>query len=86
MVPRMIEDIANGVPVLIPIGGDQPNDFVVNGDVGRAIILALEAKRLHHQIYHIASGRACTLRDFASVLLERFPSADIRWTCYGWVD
>ena len=66
VVPRFIDDISNGRPVVINGDGTQTRDFVWAGDVAAAFRSALEAAR--PATYNIASGRSTSINELAEIL------------------
>ncbi|MEE9568084.1 MAG: NAD-dependent epimerase/dehydratase family protein [Candidatus Binatia bacterium] len=74
---QLIEDVMSGKEVVIPCGGDQLNDALYVGDVARAIFLALKAESPRQWTFNIGTGKGVTLRDFAQVLGNIYPSARI---------
>ena len=62
---------------MIPQGGDQLNDAVYVGDVGRSVYLALkaaDAERVDFQYWH---GQGLTPRDFLNAAAKLFPNHKI---------
>lgn len=77
MYGQLIEDVMSGKEVVIPCGGDQLNDALYVGDVARAIFLALRVESPRQWTFNIGTGKGVTLRDFAQVLGNLYPSARI---------
>lgn len=76
LVPSMIEGVARGKSVRVS-GGDELNDWIYFADIANGLVDAATAGEFTYPVYHIGTGRAESLRDFASVLEEAFPDADI---------
>jgi UDP-glucose 4-epimerase len=57
----------------IPEGGDQLNDAVYVGDVGRSVYLALKAPAPEQWTFNIGTGKAWTPRDFLNAAAKLFP-------------
>jgi UDP-glucose 4-epimerase len=70
---QLIEKARNGEPWSIPQGGDQLNDAVYVGDVGRSIYLALKAAASRQWTFNIGTGKAWTPRDFLNAAAKLFP-------------
>jgi len=74
---QLIEKARSGDKWLIPQGGDQLNDAVYVGDVGRAVYLALKAPTPREWTFNIGTGKASTPRDFLSAAAKLFPNHKI---------
>jgi len=70
---QLIEKARSGEKWVIPQGGDQLNDAVYVGDVGRAVYLALKAATPKEWTFNIGTGKASTPRDFLSAAAQLFP-------------
>ena len=74
---QLIEKARSGEKWVIPQGGDQLNDAVYVGDVGRAVYLALKAATPKEWTFNIGTGKASTPRDFLSAAAQLFPNHKI---------
>ena len=74
---QLIERARRGEKWVIPQGGDQLNDAVYVGDVGRSVICALKAERSDVWQFNIGTGRAWTPRDFLNAAAKLFPKHQI---------
>jgi len=74
---QLIERARRGEKWLIPQGGDQLNDAVYVGDVGRSVLCALKAERSDVWQFNIGTGRAWTPRDFLNAAAKLFPNHQI---------
>jgi UDP-glucose 4-epimerase len=70
---QLIEKAREGAKWVIPEGGDQKNDAVYVGDVGRAVYLALKAPTPGAWTFNIGTGKAVTPRDFLNAAAKLFP-------------
>jgi len=70
---QLIEKARNGEKWQIPQGGDQLNDAVYVGDVGRSVYLALMASTPKEWTFNIGTGKAWTPRDFLNAAAKLFP-------------
>jgi len=70
---QLIEKAREGGKWTIPQGGDQINDAVYVGDVGRSIYLALQAPTPKEWTFNIGTGRVSTPRDFLNAAAKLFP-------------
>jgi UDP-glucose 4-epimerase len=70
---QLIEKAREGARWAIPQGGDQQNDAVYVGDVGRSISLALKAAVPNEWIFNIGTGKASTPREFLDAAAKLFP-------------
>ena len=70
---QLIEKARSGERWEIPQGGDQLNDAVYVGDVGRAVYLAIKAPTPKEWIFNIGTGKASTPRDFLNAAARLFP-------------
>jgi UDP-glucose 4-epimerase len=70
---QLIEKARSGERWLIPQGGDQLNDAVYVGDVGRSIYLAIKAPAPEQWTFNIGTGKAWTPRDFLNAAVKLFP-------------
>lgn len=75
---QLIEKARSGEAWDIPQGGDQLNDALYVGDVGRAVYLALKAPTPKEWTFNIGTGRASTPRDFLSVAAKLYPNHRIK--------
>ncbi|HEX2227818.1 MAG TPA: NAD(P)-dependent oxidoreductase [Candidatus Binatia bacterium] len=71
---QLIEKAREGARWVIPEGGDQRNDAVYVGDVGRSIYLALKAPTPGGWTFNIGTGSAVTPRDFLNAAAQLFPN------------
>lgn len=74
---QLIEKARSGERWDIAQGGDQLNDAVYVGDVGRAVYLALKAPAPQEWIFNIGTGKASTPREFLNVAAKLFPNHKI---------
>jgi UDP-glucose 4-epimerase len=70
---QLIEKAREGGRWVIPEGGDQRNDAVYVGDVGRSVYLALKAPTPGAWTFNIGTGKAVTPRDFVNAAAKLFP-------------
>jgi UDP-glucose 4-epimerase len=70
---QLIEKARDGAKWALPEGGDQKNDAVYVGDVGRSIYLALKAPAPGAWTFNIGTGKAVTPRDFLNAAAKLFP-------------
>lgn len=73
----IVEDAYNGVPVHIPRGGDQLDDFVYTKDVAQALVRGIMATGTQDRVFHIGTGKPSSLRQAAQILARHIPGADI---------
>jgi len=71
---QLIEKARSGESWNIPQGGDQLNDAVYVGDVGRAVYLALKAATPKEWTFNIGTGKASTPREFLNAAAKLFPN------------
>ena len=71
---QLIEKARRGENWVIPQGGDQLNDAVYVGDVGRSIYLAITAPTPGEWTFNIGTGKAWTPRDFLNAAAKLFPN------------
>jgi len=74
---QLIEKAMAGEKWVMESGGDQLNDAVYVGDVGRAVYLALKAAAPNEWIFNIGTGKASTPRDFLNAAAKLFPEHKI---------
>ncbi len=74
---QLIEKARSGDKWQIPQGGDQLNDAVYVGDVGRSVYLALKAATPAEWTFNIGTGRASTPREFLNAAAKLFPKHQI---------
>ena len=74
---QLIERARRGENWQIPQGGDQLNDAVYVGDVGRSVYLALKAPAPKEWTFNIGTGKASTPRDFLTAAAKLFPNHKI---------
>jgi UDP-glucose 4-epimerase len=75
---QLIEKARRGEPWNIAQGGDQLNDAMYVGDVGRAVYLALKAPRPSDWTLNIGTGTASTPREFLNAAAKLFPNHKIQ--------
>lgn len=75
---QLIEKARSGEPWMIAQGGDQLNDAMYVGDVGRALYLALKAPSASDWTFNIGTGTASTPRDFLNAAAKLFPDHKIQ--------
>jgi UDP-glucose 4-epimerase len=71
---QLIEKAREGARWVIPEGGDQKNDAVYVGDVGRSVYLSLKAPPPGAWTFNIGTGKAVTPRDFLNAAAQLFPN------------
>lgn len=77
-VPKILVDAAvAGRPLHIPSGGDFRVDHVYIDDCVTGILKALDKPTHRHDIYHIATGQAPSLREIVGFIKEIVPDADL---------
>jgi len=74
---QLIERARSGEKWVIPQGGDQLNDAVYVGDVGRSVYLAVKASTPSEWTFNIGTGKAWTPRDFLNAAAKLFPEHKI---------
>jgi UDP-glucose 4-epimerase len=74
---QLIEKARSGEKWMIGQGGDQLNDAVYVGDVGRSVYLALKAPTPGEWTFNIGTGKAWTPRDFLNAAAKLFPNHQI---------
>jgi UDP-glucose 4-epimerase len=74
---QLIEKAREGARWVIPQGGDQLNDAVYVGDVGRAVYLGLKAPTPNEWTFNIGTGKASTPREFLDAAGKLFPNHKI---------
>lgn len=77
-VPKtLIEAALANRPLHLESGGDFCVDHVYIEDVVDGILRALDARSPSHDVYHIATGEAPSLREIVAIIRELVPNADI---------
>jgi UDP-glucose 4-epimerase len=74
---QLIERARSGEKWHIAHGGDQLNDAVYVGDVGRSVYLALKAPTPKEWTFNIGTGKAWTPRDFLKAAAKLFPDHQV---------
>ena len=74
---QLIEKARSGESWVIPQGGEQLNDAVYVGDVGRSVYLALKAATPSDWTFNIGTGKASTPREFLNAAAKLFPNHKI---------
>jgi UDP-glucose 4-epimerase len=75
---QIVENPFNGLAFHHPAGGDAKDDFIYNKDSALCIYLATIADKVPSRVYNVGSGAGRTLNDFADVLRQKIPGADIK--------
>ena len=75
---RLIELPLAGQPVVVEKGGRQPCDFVYVKDAAQSIARACAIDDLKHDVFNIGSGELRTLKDFADIITQYKPDADVK--------
>lgn len=73
----IIENAMLGKPIRYPQGADQKDDLIYHKDSANGTVLACLAENLSHSIFNIATGVGVTLLDFARVVQNLYPGAEI---------
>ena len=74
---QLIERARSGEKWVIPQGGDQLNDAVYVGDVGRSVYLAVKAPTPSEWTFNIGTGKAWTPREFLNAAAKLYPEHKI---------
>ncbi|APZ50654.1 NAD-dependent epimerase/dehydratase family protein [Salipiger abyssi] len=78
ILSRIIENGMLGVPLEIAQGGEERDDIIYVGDVGRACVAALEHEKPGFDAYNISSGTGVTLEEFADAAKAHVPNIDFK--------
>lgn len=78
ILSRIIENGMLGVPLEIPQGGDERDDIIYVGDVGRSCVAALDHEKPGFNAYNISSGTGVTLGEFAEAAKTHIPSINFK--------
>jgi UDP-glucose 4-epimerase len=73
---QIVENLFHGRPFR-HVGGDAKDDFIYNKDSALGVYLATIADKVPSRVYNIGSGIGQSLNDFAAVLRNALPAADI---------
>src|SRR5258707_1686573 len=74
---QLIEKAREGAKWVIPQGGDQLNDAVYVGDVGRSVYLGLQGETPKEWTFNIGAAKASAPRDFWNAAAKLFPTPKI---------
>jgi UDP-glucose 4-epimerase len=74
---KIIENAMLGKPVMIPHGGDAKEDCIYNKDIAQGLVKACFAQGLKHRLFHLGTGKAFALHDFANAVKKLYPKAQI---------
>lgn len=77
---HLVEAAHRGEAATVAKGGDQFDDLVYVADAVHGVALAIEVDHVPSRAYNIASGRACSVRDFAEAVRHACPWAEISIT------
>jgi dTDP-L-rhamnose 4-epimerase len=72
---RFAMRIMQGYPPIVYEDGQQLRDYINVRDVARANVLALESPKADFQVFNVGGGRAITVNEFASIMLNAFGSS-----------
>lgn len=75
LIPRLIAQAIQGVPLTIHGNGEQKRDWVHTHDIARALDLILHAdnfSRIKNQVINLGSGIATSVNEIADAILECF--------------
>lgn len=79
-----------GQEIREPSGGDFQASFTYIDDVADGLLAAYEAPALHHEVYHLGSGRNWTTHEVADAVRRAVPGAVVEvgggtepWTTYN---
>lgn len=78
ILSRIIENGMLGVPLELPQGGDERDDIIYAGDVGRSCVAAMENENPSFDAYNISSGTGVTLEEFAGAVKSCVPNVDFK--------
>jgi nucleoside-diphosphate-sugar epimerase len=73
----IIENAMLGKPIRHPQGADQKDDLIYHKDSANGTVLACLAEKFSYSLFNIATGVGVTLMDFARVVKNLYPSAEI---------
>ena len=77
-IGQAVESVMAGRPHHTGTGGDDAYELTYVKDTVRGLVTLLQADRLEHSIYHVASGqRLIALREVADAIARADPSADV---------
>lgn len=76
LIPDAIEGAMRGETVVLP-GGDELNDWAYFGDIATGLADAVDADELSYPAYNVATGEGKSMHDFAAVLRDECPDADV---------
>lgn len=74
---KVIENAMCGIPTVIPQGAQEIDDMIYVKDVAHSIVCALFAKDPKSRIFNIGTGQGVTIQEFADVVKQAFPEAEI---------
>ena len=75
-IGQAVDDVIAGRPHRTPTGGDDAYELTYVKDTVRGLVQLIEAHRLAHPIYHVASGdRLIALREVAAAIVRADPAA-----------
>jgi nucleoside-diphosphate-sugar epimerase len=75
-IGRAVDDVIAGRPHRTPTGGDDAYELTYVKDTVRGLVQLIDAYRLAHPIYHVASGqRLIALREVAAAIAHADPAA-----------
>jgi nucleoside-diphosphate-sugar epimerase len=79
-IKPMVENAVLGLPTRFATGGPMKRDYTHVFDCCEAIVLALNAPRLHQgeqRVLNVAAGKACTAAEVAETVRKIIPGAQI---------
>ena len=71
---RFAMRIMHGMPPVVYEDGNQLRDYVNVRDVARANVLVMEKDEANHKVFNVGGGRAVSVLEFASIMLDAFGS------------
>ncbi|MFZ5953843.1 MAG: dTDP-glucose 4,6-dehydratase [Candidatus Dependentiae bacterium] len=79
LIPRLIAQAIEGIPLTIHGNGEQKRDWVHTYDIARALDMILHAdnfSKIKNQVINLGSGRATSVNEIANVILTYFNLPD----------
>ncbi len=78
LLSALIENAMLGRLTRIDQGAESATDIIFNGDVAKAILMALRANELFHSEFNICTGKSTSMTDYVAAIRKFYPGCQIR--------
>jgi nucleoside-diphosphate-sugar epimerase len=74
-----IENALRGLPLTVNGDGKDALDFTYIGDLVQGLMLCIEKREAHNQIFNLTYGGARSLNEMVAIMRENFPGIEVKY-------